>query len=333
MQQSIAITAMGHMHPAFKIDNKLFEALEIDALAGWVEERTGIKSRYSVLSEPQILDLRWKRTDINSLRQSGQLTMISTMAKDAWDTLSKRAPGLNPELVICGSSVPDYDIPANASVIAANLGMSATAFDANSACSSFVTDLMVARSLLATKSYVNACIFNIERYTTRLDFSDRKSCVLFGDGGAACYLSTDPQDSGLEIIDCLTRSDPQGYGQVVIPENGYFWQNGAAVQKFAISKTCLSTEEILSRNNLKINDIDYFIGHQANLRMLASVCEKLGISQERHLYNVDRCGNQGGAGAPCVLSENWERFKSGDIIVITVVGSGLTWGSVLLKKR
>ena len=103
------------------------------------------------------------------------------------------------------------------------------------------------------------------------------------------------------------------------------------MQKFAISQTLKATQVILERNKLTIDDIAFFTGHQANLRMVQSVATRLGLSAEQHLYNVDKYGNQGAAGAPAVLSANWERFQSGDLIVVTVVGSGLTWGSALLR--
>ena len=125
-------------------------------------------------------------------------------------------------------------------------------------------------------------IFNCERYSTRLDYSDRSSCVLFGDGAAVTHLETDATDSegcraGLRLIDTMIASDPSGFRNVVIPIDGHFWQNGRAVQKFAISKTLEATNTILAANNLRESDITYFIGHQANLKNAAIRGAKTGL--------------------------------------------------------
>ena len=164
-----------------------------------------------------------------------------------------------------------------------------------------------------------------------MNYEDRNSCVLFGDGCAAAVIESGDQE-GLEVLDTYIASDPKDYELVKIPDGECFSQNGKAVQKFAISKTLEATRCILERNNLKPTDVDYFTGHQANLRMVSSAAERLGLDDSKHLYNVDEFGNQGSAGAPAVLSMNWDRFKSGDLIVIAVVGSGLTWGSALFRK-
>ena len=269
---------------------------------------------------------------------------MATMAENPWRQALKRRilplPQLDdisvfsPDLVISGSSIPDYDIPANACIICESLGIDAMAFDANSACSSFVTNLLLASSLIKAKQYRNAAIFNIERYSTRLDFSDRSSSILFGDGATSTIIETIDDDSpkGIEIIDLMMESDPRGASYVTIPVDEPFRQNGSVVQKFAISKTVEASSKILLKNQLTAKDVDYFIGHQANLRMLQSAVARLDISQTKHLYNVDQHGNQGAAGAPSVISAHWNRFKSGDMILIAVVGSGLTWGAALLRK-
>ncbi len=338
-QSPVVIRGMGHAHPSHKIGNTFFEKLDIESSSAWVEERTGITNRYSVLSEETLEAISRGETDAQTLLKSGSVPTMASLAEKPWQQALKRAnentkSDFKCNLVICGTSVPDYDIPANASVIAANLGIKSTAFDVNSACSSFVTDLEVADALLRSGQYENAAIFNVERYSIRLDYRDRKSCVLFGDG-AACTLLSRPKLGehlhGLEVVDTLVHSDPQGYDAVVIPEGGLFNQNGARVQKFAVQKTCEVSQEILNRNGIKVNELAYFIGHQANLRMLTSAVSKLGLEESQHLYNVDRFGNQGAAGAPVVMSQNWQRFRKDDLVLVAVVGSGLTWGAALLR--
>lgn len=332
MDEQVIITGMGHQYPSTYLDNDFFESLEIGSSAQWVEDRTGIKGRYSVLSLEHIRKLKDQAVSFEELRKDNQIPDLCSLVDASWTTTLERDKcELLPDILICGTSVPDYQIPAQASLVAKKLGIGPACFDVNSACSSFVTNLSVAKGMMQDRRIQSAAIFNVERYTTCLDYSDRRNCVLFGDGSASAILRKGKSLRGFRVLDTILHSDPSGSELVQIPMNGYFYQNGARVQKFAISRTCEVTEEIVEQNQLKIDDIRYFIGHQANLRMLTSACNKLGLEAEKHLYNVDTHGNQGAAGAPSVLSLNWNRFKDGDIVVVSVVGSGLTWGSALLQ--
>jgi 3-oxoacyl-[acyl-carrier-protein] synthase-3 len=193
-----------------------------------------------------------------------------------------------------------------------------------------VVNLHVAASMLKAGSANEIAVFNPERYSIRLNYTDRASCVLFGDGCAAAWLAKDA-DRGLEVIDTYIESMPSKYDLIQIPDGGHFYQNGQAVQKFAITRTMEITNRILERNQLKTSDINYFVGHQANLRMITTAATKMGFQDRQHLFNVDRFGNQGAAGAPAVMSMNWDQFRSGDLIVAAVVGSGLTWGAALFR--
>ncbi len=331
--KKVVITGLGHFHPPNLIENSFFSQLDIGSDSQWVAERTGINSRCSVLSPEDLLSLRRREKSLRCLREEGRVMTIAQMGKSAWKCLEQRdAEGLHQlEALSCGTSVPDFDIPANACTIAAEIGAQCFAFDVNSACSSFVVNLHIAKSMIQSGSLKKMALFIPERYSLRLDYTDKSSCVLFGDGCAAATLQLDGS-SGFELIDTIVTSSPEKHNLVQIPTDGYFYQNGKAVQKFAITKTIAITHEILEKNQLSIGDIDYFVGHQANLRMLSSAAKKLGFSDSQHLFNVDTYGNQGGAGAPSVLSMNWDQFKSGDLIVVSVVGSGLTWASALLRK-
>lgn len=327
------ITGMGHYFPPTKLTNQFYEGLDIGSAAGWIEERVGIIERRTVLALDDITKLRRGETTLAMLRQEGRIMPIGDMCREPWRLAKERAgPAYHdPNVVISGTSVPDWDIPANACAIAATLGLETTAFDVNSACSSFVVDLHVARGLLLSDQATDIAIFNAERYSTRVNFSDRASCVLFGDGAAATIVSTRPGAKGLAVRDTVVISSPAGSQHVKLPDGDFFSQNGAAVQKFAVTKTVAVTQEILQRQNLRPQDISYFVAHQANYRMLMSAVEKLGFHPEKHLCNVQHHGNQGGAGAPNVLSMNWDKFKVGDLIAVAVVGSGLTWAGALLE--
>lgn len=336
--KKIVLKSLGHFHPNNLIENSFFNELNIDADELWIEERVGIKSRYSVLTKNHIYDLRYNKTTVDKLRKDAQILSIAQMAKEAFSLAKYRYPQVdqNVDMLICGTSIPDFDIPANACIIAEGLGIQCPSFDINSACSSFIVNLHFARSLLLNGTCKKILISNPERYTLRLNYQDRSSCVLFGDASTIAVLEAVNDDElgneGFELIDTMVNGDPFKYKLVVIPDGGMFSQEGTAVQKFAITKTIESTESILYQNNYTIENLDYFIGHQANYRMLTVVISKLSLDTHKHLYNIDRCANQGGAGAPSVLSENWDKFKPNELLVISVVGSGLSWGSALLRK-
>jgi 3-oxoacyl-[acyl-carrier-protein] synthase-3 len=341
----IVLTGMGHWFPSTVLANQFYENLDIGSASDWIADRVGILERRSVLSHEDIVALRRGEISRAQLQADGRILSMGEMAVEPWKmalerTESSGSGSLEPDLVISGSSVPDWDIPANACAIAHKLKIECAGFDVNSACSSFAVNLHVARALMQGGMHRTTAIFNIERYTTRIDFRDRASCVLFGDSAAAAILTTVDKASrksrlplgGLELIDTVVHSSPAGAPHVRLPEGDVFSQNGSAVQKFAVTKTVAVAREIMERNGLSASDVQYFIGHQANKRMLASAADKLGFTPEQHLYNVDYYGNQGGSGAPTVLSMHWDKFRSDDYIVVAVVGSGLTWGAALFRK-
>ncbi len=339
LDQRIVLTGMGHFHPPHPIPNEFFDSLGIASAAQWISERTGINNRFSVLPPAELRALGSEEGSYCKRQQQGDLPSMASMSCAPWQMALTRAglgEDFQPDVLISGSSVPDMDIPANAALIAKHLQLlRPLVFDVNSACSSFVTNLQVAASLLQTTVYKSVAIFNIERYTLRLNYSDRSSCVLFGDGASCALLQKSPRGAvelqGLELLDCQLRSDPQGADLVHIPVMGHFSQQGARVQKFAITKTCEISNELLQAHQLTAGELSYFVAHQANLRMLESAAERLGFTRAQHLFNVDHYGNQGAAGAPAVLSQNWERFKEGERVLVAVVGSGLTWGGALLQ--
>ena len=327
------ITSMGHFHPPNKVGNDFFDSLDIGSDAKWVAERTGIDSRNSVLSKENLLKLRKKEATLKELRETGQVMPISEMAKNAWSLNIKRDSDAaeNMGFLFCGTSVPDFDIPANACTVGAAINVECPCVDINSACSSFVMNLHFANKMCDDSGVEKVLVTIPERYSLRLDYNDRSSCVLFGDACATAVIENNPKKRGFDIVDTFVTSAPAKYELVQIPVSGEFYQNGAAVQRFAITRTIEVTQEVLKRNKFSISDVDYLIGHQANLRMLTTAAKKLGIPEEKHLYNVNEFGNQGGAGAPSVLSMNWDKFKDGDLVVVSVVGAGLTWASALLR--
>ncbi len=333
------ITAIGHFHPPQVIENQFFSELGIGSDAQWIEDRTGIKSRNSVLDLKSILANMGQQPHLNTGRMS-KYSLVD-MAELSYQNMLERFFHVaksektidEVDLLICGTSVPDYEIPSNASYIAHRLGLHATCLDINAACSSFVFDLNVAYAAMKLKQVQKVLIFNPERYTLRLNFQDRSSCVLFGDGASVILLESEPRPGCLELMDCAVGSDPSRADVIKIPVGGFFEQNGPAVQRFAVTKTVEITKSLLEKNHLSFADLSYFVGHQANLRMLESAVSRMGLNADQHFYNVDRFGNQGSAGAPISLSQNWERLASGNFLSLSVVGAGLAWGSCLFKTH
>jgi 3-oxoacyl-[acyl-carrier-protein] synthase-3 len=330
------IYSMGHYFPENVLDNTLFDKLDIGSAADWIQDRVGIVSRRSVLKPEQIIALRHGKINRQELKDQGSIESIASMSEKAWKVATSRTHVVldSIDTVIGGTSVPDDDIPSSGCVIAAQVGMERIrGFDVNSACSTFVVQCHVMRSLMLSGMTKEGAIFCTERYTTRVDYSDRRNSILFGDSSIAAAVSSVNKPGSLKVIDSLVESAPSGWEHIHLPDGKFFHQNGAAVQKFAITKTIAAAQDILARNNLTCADAQWFIGHQANYRMLTSAMEKMGVPETSHLYNVVDRGNQGACGAPSVLSQNWDRYKKGDYIVIAVVGAGLTWGSLLLQKQ
>jgi 3-oxoacyl-[acyl-carrier-protein] synthase-3 len=332
----IYLTAMGHHVPPNVIDNDFFNSLDIGSDAQWIVDRVGIHERRSVLTPRELRALRFREISRDDLLAGGRIVTFGQMGAYAWGHAMERSGMKTAELhagaVIGGTSVPDSDIPSHACYAARDSGLSTGyAYDTNSACSTFVVQLHTMRGLFSIGSVTTGAIFGAERYTTRVDYADRKSCILFGDSAYAAFVESVPKGKCLEVIDTFIESSPEGADTIRMLDGKPFEQDGQAVQKFAILKTVSAAQSMLERNHLLISDIDWFVGHQANLRMLSSAAQRLGLSPAQHLYNVDTHGNQGGAGAPVTLSQNWDRFKPGQHIVMSVVGSGLTWGSALFR--
>ena len=335
-KSSIFLTAMGHYVPDNVLDNNFFDSLNIGSDAQWIVDRVGIQERRSVLRPEEIRALRFGETTRDELIAAGRIMTFGQMGARSWELAMTRSglktEGLHAGAVIGGTSVPDSDIPSHACYAARDSGLkTGFAYDTNSACSTFAVQIQTLRGAFAIGSATTGAIFGAERYTTRVDYSDRKGCILFGDSSYAAYVESVPRGKCLEVVDTLVESSPEGADTIRMLDGKSFEQDGQAVQKFAILKTVSAAQAIMERNHLRIADVNWFVGHQANLRMLMSAAQRIGIDPERHLYNVAFHGNQGGAGAPVTMSQNWDRYRDGDIIVMSVVGSGLTWGSVVFR--
>lgn len=216
-------------------------------------------------------------------------------------------------------------------MIAAELGIQAPAFDLSSACSSFAVQLHQLRAMRPETLPDYILVVNAENNTRTVDYRDRKTAVLWGDGTAAAIVSS-RVPAPMAVVASMMDSAPSGWQKVIVPTGGHFAQDGQAVQTFAIRRSLSTLRDLRGQVQGDPREL-YYIGHQANLLMLNAVRERAEIAPERHLFNVDEYGNCGAAGAPSVLSQNWGRFAPGAEVLLAVVGSGLTWGGLLIQNR
>lgn len=319
---------VGKFHPENIIDNEFLTRLNIGTNDSWILERVGIVQRRTVLP----LDYIFK-TKNHDPKAASEVSVYSNVQTARAATLACLELARRKEseigLVIAGGCSPQYLIPAEACMVASELGITCPSFDLNSACSSFIAQLHFLLQFKPEALPDFVLLLNIENNTRVVDYSDRGTAVLWGDATSATLVS--PRiPAPMKIQRSSFESDPSGWNKVRIPGHGFFQQEGPSVQKFAIQKTGILLKEHLEASAQLRGGSDYFIGHQANLVMLQSVVQRSGISPEKHLFNVDRFGNGGSAGPPSVLAENWDRFRSGDRVFMAAVGSGLSWGSLTI---
>lgn len=320
------VHGVGHFHPDSEISNRFLEELDIGTSEAWILERVGIRSRRSVLPLDYIRVTR--NADLRAAPEAAEYRNAELAARAAKLALGRA--GVGPEdvgLVVCGSSAPDSLAPAEACMVARELGIEALAFDLNSACTSFWLALHVLGGMQAARLPDFVLAVAVDSLTQVVDYRDRAAAVLWGDGAAAAVLST-RLPAPARVLDTHLASAPGDAARVRVAREGYFSQDGRQVQMFAIKK---SVEGFEALRALHGGGGLHFVGHQANLRVLDAVCERCGIAPGHHHANVEFYGNTGCAGAPSVLSMHWDKWRAGDAIGLVGVGAGLTWARALLR--
>ncbi|MBW2600083.1 MAG: ketoacyl-ACP synthase III [Deltaproteobacteria bacterium] len=319
---------LGHFHPENVITNRFLNELDIGSSEEWILERVGIRSRRTSLPLDYI-----KTTKNRDPRAAFEASLCANAQAGARAAhLALKRAGIKPEdlgLIISGSSAPDHVAPAEAATVAAEIGIDIPCFDLNSACSTFGMQLNFLNNMKPETLPPYILVVNPESLTHVVDYSDRRVAPLFGDGSSAAVVSASvPSKMVFEAFFC--DSKPSSWDMVRIPRLGYFGQSGSAVQGFAIRKTTESLRKL--QETYPINSGRFkFVGHQANFGMLKTVCERCNMSEENHWHNVVDYGNTGCSSAPCVLSQNWDRFRPGDHIALVIAGAGLTWAHTMLK--
>ncbi len=325
---SLFLHGLGHFHSEVEITNQFLEELDIGTSHEWIHERVGIETRRTVMPLDYIRDTR---NSDPAMALEAALYSHADTGKRAAEMALRRA-GIDKDrigLVIAGSSRPEMSSPADACAIAAALELEVPSFDINSACTSMWAALYMLSMMRPEGLPELILLVTPESLTTTVDYSDRSASVLWGDGTTAAVLST-RLPGRAQILGNTLASSPAGKDKVIAPLFGHFDQEGRTVQMFAIKKTIRCFRDLKTAFPEVADDL-HFIGHQANLRMLETVCERCGIDDSHHHSNVVEFGNTGAAAAPSVVSMNWDRWQDGDNLAVIGVGSGLTWSSYILR--
>ena len=324
----IHLHGLGHFHPPNVIDNAFLEALDIGTTEEWIMSRVGIRSRRTVLPLDYIRTT--KNRDLRGAVEAAQFSNAATGAAAARVALERA--GVRPEqigMVVAGGCSPDWCIPAESAAIARELGIDCAAIDMHCACSTFGAQLHLLSQMGPALPEFVLCVVP-ENSTRVTDYSDRSSAILFGDSSAAAVVST-RHPGRAKVIHSEFGGAPEGAMDVLIPRLGFFSQNGSKVQKFAIKRMT----ELYNNAKAKLDPGRgarlVYVGHQANLTMLQSVAKRTEVAEGRHWFNIDEFGNQAAAGAPTVIAQRWDTIAPGELVAMVVVGSGLSWSSLLFE--
>lgn len=288
-------------------------ARKVDTTDAWIVEHVGIRER----------------------RVSPREMPVHEMGARAARLALEGVDRASIDLVVCALSVSDYQIPSSANLVASECGLGdAPAFDLRAACSSFLFGLHALRGMIGAGLHRRALLVVPEAYTHAVDYSDRNTCILWGDAAVACVVSAErPPGLSFLVEDTRVGSRSQDWRAIQIRNGGFFEQQGAVVQAFAIRKMSSIVQEQLAAASLSKEDLQWFVGHQANAGILSRVAARIGLRPEQSLTNLERFGNTGAAGAPSVLADQLDRFRDQDRIAVATVGAGLSWATALLRTQ
>ena len=324
----IYLHGVGHFHPENVISNKFLEELNIGTTVEWIMERVGIETRRTILPLDYIRETKNARPwETDGVRLYSNAQMGAAAARMAVDRAGIKVEDIG--MVISGSSLPQYLTPPEASTVAGTLGIDVPCFDINAACATFGAQMWQIDSVKPEKMPRYILVTNIECPTPSTDYADRRSAVLFGDCASATIVSLTVPSNKI-FTGCEMTSKPTMWDKAVVPRWSYFTQDGNAVQGFAIRKTTDSLRNLQALFPHVDREHFYFAGHQANLGVLQTACERAGIPPEKHWHNVEFYGNVGSASVPTILSQHWDELRPGDHVAIAIVGAGLAWAQMML---
>lgn len=320
-----AITAVGAYVPDFVLSNQVLETM-IETNDEWITTRTGIKER-------RILKEKGKGTSFLAIKAAQNLIEKS---------------GINPaeiDMVIMATTTPDMPVAATGVFVATQIGaINAFAYDLQAACSSFLYGMSTAAAYIQSGRYKKVLLIGADKMSSIIDYTDRATCIIFGDGAGAVLF--EPNTEGLGLQDEYLRSDGIGRdylkidagGSLLPPsketvENGLHTvvQDGKTVFKYAVSGMADVSEKIMQRNNLSHDDVNWLVAHQANKRIIDATAQRMNLDESKVLINIQRYGNTTSATLPLLLNDFENQLKKGDNLIFASFGGGFTWGSIYLK--
>jgi len=320
-----AITAVGAYVPDFVLSNKVLETM-VDTNDEWITTRTGIKER-------------------RILKEEGKGTSFLAI-KAAQDLLSKaNIDPLEIDLVIMATATADMPVASTGVYVATEIGaLNAFAYDLQAACSSFLFGMSTASAYIQSGKYKKVLLIGADKMSSIVDYTDRSTCIIFGDGAGAVLF--EPNYEGLGLQDEYLRSDGVGRDFLKIDAGGSLLptsletvrdhkhsiiQDGKTVFKYAVTNMADASELILKRNNLTNEDVDWLVPHQANKRIIDATANRMNLEESKVLMNIEKYGNTTSATLPLVLNDFEHLLKKGDTIILAAFGGGFTWGSIYLK--
>ncbi len=318
-----AITAIGHYLPEYRLTNAELETM-VETSDEWIKERTGITER-RIMKDGATSDM--------AIAAVNQLLERRGISADEIDML------------ICATVTPDHIFPATANIITDAVGAkNAWGFDLEAACSGLLYSLVIGSKFIETGTHKKVVVVGVDKMSSIIDYTDRNTCVLFGDGCGALLL--EPNEEGFGIMDASLHSDGSGKKHLHMVAGGsrkppsletvqnrehYVYQEGKHVFKFAVTKMADVCADIMARNNLTGNDIAYLVPHQANKRIIDACAKRMELDSEKVMLNIQNYGNTTGGTIPLCLWDWKDKLKKGDNLILASVGGGFTWGAVYVK--
>ena len=320
-----AITATGGYVPEYRLTNAELEKM-VDTNDEWIRTRTGISER-------------------RILKEEGKGS--SDLAVPAVLELCKKR-GISPQEIdclICATVTPDMVFPATANIICNKIGATNSfSFDIMAACSGFLYALTTAAAFIESGRYKKIVVVGVDKMSSIIDYSDRATCIIFGDGAGAVLL--EPVEENVGVLDSLLKSDGSGSQylhmkaggsvkpstvETVLAKEHFVYQEGQAVFKFAVKGMADVSFELMQRNNLTADDIAWLVPHQANLRIIDATANRMGLPKEKVMINIQKFGNTTAGTLPLCLWEWEKQLKKGDNIILAAFGGGFTWGATWVK--
>ncbi len=320
-----AITAVGAYVPEYVLTNQILETM-VDTNDEWITSRTGIKER-------RILKEEGKGTSYMAIQAAKDLLRKSnTDPKDI-------------EMVIMATATPDMPVAVTGVYVATEIGaVNAFSYDLVAACSSFLFGMSTAAKYIESGRYKKILLIGADKMSSIIDYTDRATCIIFGDGAGAVLF--EPNTEGLGIQDEILRTDGVGRPHLKIDAGGsilpasaetvenkqhFVYQDGKTVFKFAVSNMADVSEKIMERNALTGEDVDWLVPHQANKRIIDATSNRMKLPEEKVMMNIHKYGNTTSATLPLCLNDYEKQLKKGDNLVFAAFGGGFTWGSIYLK--